>query len=85
MEEKKVKITFFMPPEASASGNGVGASFILCYKDPKNLMEYLNYERKMLSFIPENNHGFMIIPILDEEDCYKYKQKYLGPGGWLDD
>jgi hypothetical protein len=39
----------------------------------------------MLSFIPEDNHGFIITPILDEEDCYKYRHKYLGKGVWLDD
>lgn len=85
MEEKKVKITFFMPPEASMDGDGVGASFILCYKNYEDLIEYIDYEQKMLSFIPEDNHGFIITPILDEEDCYKYRHKYLGKGGWLDD
>jgi hypothetical protein len=85
MEEKRVKITFFMPPEASMDGDGVGASFILCYKNYEDLIRYIDYEQKMLSFIPEDNHGFIITPILDEEDYYKYQRKYLGKGVWLDD
>ena len=78
MKEKRVVITYFMPPEASINGDGVGTSYILHYKDPAALMDYLNLQQKMLDLIPEENHGFIITPVLDEEQCYKYVNKYLG-------
>lgn len=78
MEEKRALITFFMPPEGCIDGTGVGVSYVLCYKDSKDLMEYIEQERKMLNFIPEDNNGFIIIPLLNEEDYYEHEIKWLG-------